>query len=154
MEWVRAGYGREVEERRRGMWKSGKERKVASAGEREVNLKEYPIRTLIRSLSFCHLSISSSTSMIFSCSCSFCSESSACEKRGVSWTGAEGGLLQRGAVLPLMHLALNNNSWEVQVPGTAWNGDHVLTLDKIPELLAGSRDSAPSAKTAAEAPTY
>lgn len=30
----------------------------------------------------------------------------------------------------------------------------MLTLDKIPEPLAGSRDSAPSAKTAAEAPTY
>lgn len=53
-------------------------------GNREVNLKECPIRTLIRSLSFCHLSISSSTSMIFSCSCSFCSESSACGKRGIS----------------------------------------------------------------------
>lgn len=68
--------------------------------------------------------------------------------------GLRVALLQRGAVLPLLHLALNSNSWEVQVPGTARNGGHVLTLDKIPELLAGSRDSAPSAETAAEAPTY
>lgn len=64
--------------------------------------------------------------------------------------GLRVALLQRGAVLPL----LNSNSWEVQVPGTARNGGHVLTLDKVPELLAGSRDSAPSAETAAEAPTY
>lgn len=51
---------------------------------REVDLKDNSIRTLIRSLSFCHLSISSSTSMIFSCSCSFCSESSAYEKSRIS----------------------------------------------------------------------
>lgn len=30
----------------------------------------------------------------------------------------------------------------------------MLTGDEVPELLAGARDSASSAKTAAEAPTY
>lgn len=37
--------------------------------------------TLIRSFSFCHFSASSSTSMIFSCSCSFCSDSSVCREK-------------------------------------------------------------------------
>lgn len=36
--------------------------------------------TLMRSFSFCHFSASSSISMILSCSCSFCSDSSVCRE--------------------------------------------------------------------------
>lgn len=47
--------------------------------------------TLIRSFSFCHFSASSSISMIFSCSCSFCSDSSVCgEMWGLKLSGAGG----------------------------------------------------------------
>lgn len=46
--------------------------------------------TLMRSFSFCHLSASSSSSMILSCSCSFCRDSSVCR-------GGPGGRRHQGA---------------------------------------------------------
>lgn len=48
----------------------------------------------MRSFSFCHFSASSSISMILSCSCSFCSDSSVCgggaKVREVRWGEEEG----------------------------------------------------------------
>lgn len=45
-----------------------------------AQLESLGLLTLIRSFSFCHFSASSSISMIFSCSCSFCSDSSVCRE--------------------------------------------------------------------------
>lgn len=46
--------------------------------------------TLMRSFSLCHFSTSSSISMILSCSCSFCSDSSVC-REGVRLEEKSGG---------------------------------------------------------------
>lgn len=68
-------------------------------------------------------------------------------------SGGRGWPASKGCCASAEHPALSSSSWEVRVPGTARNGDEELTVDTIPELLPGSRDSAPSAKSAAEAPT-
>ena len=55
--------------------------------------RPWALLTLMRSFSFCHFSASSSISMILSCNCSFCSDSSVCregagvggEVRGRKW---------------------------------------------------------------------
>lgn len=90
--------------------------------------------TLMRSFSFCHFSASSSISMILSCSCSFCSDSSVCregagvggevrgkrgkrtrESRSGPTQGANSSRVHHSALLPFIQQTLIRPS---DMPGT------------------------------------